>query len=214
MKFNNILKWDQRFKGRVRKYVLNIEFEELWKQLQKRISKQIITENSIENVRVIELDEFDQEEAVEIQKLHKSLLEFAMSRNESNEVGFLVNLIDWTHISIKGSVNGVSMSTVPEARELLFSAPKNSLLFLHNHPNNSVFSEKDLESFLTADSILMVTVICNNGRQYFLTKTVDYQREKALLYYDDIYEKMEKGSVKEFLRTCSKAGLTFQYGGV
>lgn len=194
--------------------MLDIEFEELWEQLQKRTTKQIITDNSIEDVREVKLKEFDQEEATEIQKLHKFLLKYAMHRNDSNEVGFLVNLIDWTYISIKGSVNGVSMSTVPDARELLFSAPKNSLLFLHNHPNNSIFSEKDLESFLTADSILMVSVVCNNGRQYFLTKTADYQKEKALLYYDDIYEKMEQGSVKEFLRTCSKVGLSFQYGGV
>ena len=93
-----------------------------------------------------------------------------MKNNNSNEVGMLVSLIDWKYIVICGTENGISLGTVPQAKELVCTAPRNSLLFLHNHPKNSIFSETDLESFLTADSILMATVVCNNGKQYFLAK--------------------------------------------
>lgn len=79
---------------------------------------------------------------------------------------------------------------------------------------NSTFSETDLESFLTADSILMATVVCNNGKQYFLVKTPLLDKYRALVYYDEVYDLIEEGSVKEFLRTCKKAGLDLQTGPV
>lgn len=36
---------------------------------------------------------------------------------------------------------------------------------------------------------------------------------EALVYYDEVYGLSEEGSVKEFLRTCKKAGLDYNYGG-
>lgn len=92
-------------------------------------------------------------------------------------------------------------------------APKNSLLFLHNHPRNTCFSEIDLSSFMTADPIYMISVIGNNGRQYYLIKNEEFDKGKALQYYDELFENFEGSSVKEFLRTCRKVGLNFVYGG-
>lgn len=172
-----------------------------------------ITQKAIDNVRKIELNGFDKEELQRIQTLHKELLGYSMKNNDSNEVGMLVSLTDWKYIVICGTENGISLSTVPKAKELVCTAPRNSLLFLHNHPKNSTFSETDLESFLTADSILMATVVCNNGKQYFLIKTPIFDKYKALVYYDEVYDLTEKESVKEFLRTCKKAGLDYNYGG-
>lgn len=172
-----------------------------------------ITQVAIDNVKKINLNGFDKEEVQQIQMLHKELLRYSMKNNNSNEVGMLVSLIDWKYIVICGTENGISLGTVPQAKELVCTAPRNSLLFLHNHPKNSIFSETDLESFLTADSILMATVVCNNGKQYFLAKTPLFDKYKALVYYDEVYELTEEGSVKEFLRTCKKAGLDYNYGG-
>ena len=60
----------------------------------------------------------------------------------------------------------------------------------------------------------MVAVICNNGRTYYLVKDAEYDVECALRYYDELFEKEEiKNTVKEFLRTCKKVGLSFYYGG-
>lgn len=86
------------------------------------------------------------------------------------------------------------------------------MLFFHNHPKNSCFSEKDLESFLTSDAIIMMSVVCNNGRLYYLIKTDTFDRYAALNYYGKIYEKTENGSIQEFLRTCGSIGLKFIYG--
>ena len=99
------------------------------------------------------------------------------------------------------------------ASNLICTAPKNSLLFFHNHPKNSCFSEKDLESFMISDAIKMMSVVCNNGRLYYLIKMDTFDKCEALMHYETIYSKIESGSVKEFLRTCSKIGLKFIYGG-
>ncbi len=97
--------------------------------------------------------------------------------------------------------------------KLFIEAPKNSLLFFHNHPKNTVLSERDLNTFLSSDSVKTVSVITNNGRQYFLTKTEGFEKEKALNEYDRIFTEKVEGSVKEFLRTCRGCELIFEYGG-
>ena len=123
-----------------------------------------------------------------------------MNKNDSNEVGMLVNLQDWTNIMINGTENGVTLKKDKAASNLICTAPKNSLLFFHNHPKNSCFSEKDLESFMISDAIKMMSVVCNNGRLYYLIKMDTFDKCEALMHYETIYSKIESGSVKEFLR--------------
>ncbi len=189
-------------------------FEEIFEE-QARKTKLLISEEYIAKVSTPKLDFFDEEECEKIKALHKKLLETAMKDNDSNEVGFLVNLIDWTYLPTLGGERGITIRSNPDAKELLITAPAHSLVFLHNHPRNSVFSERDLNSFLTTDAILMVTVVCNNGRTYYLVKSADYNTEDALKYYDDLFENEKiEHTVKEFLRTCKKVGLSFYYGGV
>lgn len=187
--------------------------EKIFGQLQKRTTKMVITPETIYHVRKVFLNEFDEEETEKIQALHKELLSISMKKNDSNEVGLLVNLVNWEYLTVYGTENGISLSGVPDAKELLCTAPKSSLIFLHNHPRNSTFSEIDLESFLTADSLLMVTVIGNNGRQHFLVKTLQFDKYNALHHYNKVYESTGNGSMKEFLRTCKKVGLAYYYGG-
>lgn len=185
----------------------------IFEQLQKRTTKLLITEEAIERVKVISVDEFDEEENEKLQQLHKQLLSLAKTKNNSNEVGFLINLMDWSYIVIYGTENGISLGSQEEAKELICTAPQKSLVFLHNHPKNSIFSERDLESFFTADSILSMSVVCNNGFVYFLTKEQCYDKYQSLVTYNKIYEDNEEGCVREFLRICKKIGLSFDYGG-
>ena len=73
---------------------------------------------------------------------------------------------------------------------MLVNAPKNSLIFLHNHPKNRIFSERDLESFMAADGILLMGVVCNNGTQYFMSKNNQFDKEEALNYIiDKVFER-------------------------
>ncbi len=187
-------------------------FDEIFAQQIKKI-KQIISDEVINRVRCASIYEFDEEELLYIQQLHKKLLKHSKEKNNNNEVGILVDISDWSDILIKGNENSISMRHNPDAKLKMEYAPKNSLLFLHNHPRNTCFSEIDLSSFLTADPIYMMSVIGNNGRQFFLIKMEYFDKVCALEYYDELFEKSEGSSVKEFLRTCRKVGLRFIYGG-
>ena len=67
---------------------------------------------------------------------------------------------------INGTENGVTLKKDKAASNLICTAPKNSLLFFHNHPKNSCFSEKDLESFMISDAITyprrLLDLICDS----------------------------------------------------
>ena len=188
-------------------------FDEVYYQQSKRTTKMIIDKDCVDAIRKVDIPGFDEEEIEQIRLLHRKLLKRAMNKNNSNEVGMLVNLQDWSDIMVDGTEEGITLRTDMVARELLCTAPKNSLLFFHNHPKNSWFSEKDLESFMTSEAIMMMSVVCNNGRLYYLVKLDTFDKYAALAKYDMIYEKMENSSVSEFLRTCSTVGLKFIFGG-
>ena len=187
--------------------------EEVCFQQTKRTAKMVICQENIGNIKRINIPDFDDEERDIIKELHRKLLKRSMNKNDSNEVGMLVNLQDWTDIIVNGTEDGIRLKEDKKAFDLICTAPKNSLLFFHNHPKNSCFSERDLESFMTSDAIKMMSVVCNNGRLYYLIKMDTFDKCEALIYYRTIYSKTESGSVKEFLRTCSKVGLKFIYGG-
>lgn len=189
------------------------KYDEMFFQQLRRKTKMLITQKNIDAIKRVSIPGFDDEEIETIKTLHKKLLKKSMNKNKSNEVGMLVNLQDWSDIMITGTENGVTLKDTTTAYNLLCTAPKNSLLFFHNHPKNSCFSERDLESFLTSDAIVMISVVCNSGRLYYLLKMDTFDKNAALFYYDKIYEVTENGSVQEFLRTCSSIGLKFLYGG-
>jgi hypothetical protein len=187
-------------------------FDEIFSQ-QSRKKKQNITDETIQKMRVVEIKGFDREELEKINRLQKEVLCESEKNNKSNEVGILLNLLDWTYVVVYGNETGISLRQNDKAKRLLLMAPGHSLIFLHNHPKNSGFSERDIETFLTADTILMMSVACNNGRQYFLKKEADFDKNYALQFYEEIFENTESGSVKEFLRVCGKVNLKYVYGG-
>ena len=103
------------------------EVKKIFEQLQKRSVKMQITQKSIDKIKKISLREFDDEESGRIQLLHKELLRISMMDNDSNEIGMLVNLLDWEYITVFGTENGISLAKVLDAKELVCTAPKNSL---------------------------------------------------------------------------------------
>lgn len=95
-------------------------FEEIFDE-QARTSKMLITEGAISRIAVPKLKEFDENEKDLIKKLHKELLAIAKDKNKSDEVGFLVDLVDWTYQIIFGGERGISIRSNPEAKEKLLT---------------------------------------------------------------------------------------------
>lgn len=152
--------------------------------LQKRSTKLIITDEIIEKVPCTHIVDNGGKADKNIQKLHKELLRLSKNKNKSNEVGFLINLYDWSFEIVIGDGNRVSLSNNPNAEKLLKSSPKNTLMFMHNHPNNSRFSGQDLRMFSLFDSLYIATAISNNGNIYVMKKGPNFNGEALLIEYN------------------------------
>ena len=81
--------------------------EEVFFQQMKRTTKMLISQDDIDNIKRIDIPDFDDEEGEIIKELHEELLKRSMNKNNSNEVGMLVKLQDWTYVMINGTENGV-----------------------------------------------------------------------------------------------------------
>lgn len=108
---------------------------------------------------------------------HKKLLIYAKNKNYSKEVGLFWNLKDPSgrSLSIKGEIDGFNINTVAEISTLVKN-PYNllSVVVMHNHPRNGLFSSADIRSFIDFDSIVLMTAVCNDGTIYMLRKEGRY----------------------------------------
>ena len=186
---------------------MNVDFEF---SLQKRKTKMMITEDIINKVPCTQLFGFTNEQNEYAQYLHKKLLNIAMKKNNSNEVGFLINTENWETIVLRGTEDGIDMNLFPQAYNVLKEAKKYSLIFLHNHPNNSCFSSKDLKSFCKHDSLYMITAIQNNGNIHVLAKSDIFYPQTVLFEYNKCVNE-QKGFINVIKRK-NELGLNYKYG--
>ncbi len=179
----------------------------------------VITDIAISKVPRTHLQGFNFEENGFIQEQHKRLLETAKEYNDSNEVGILIDIINWDTWLIMGERNNIEMKHNPEAYEAMISHGKNTLMFMHNHPSTSTFSGTDFKTFCNYDSLYFMTVVGNDGSVWVLTKQNGFDSGAALSYYAELAKKynMYKNNgtraMKELLKNCDKIGLSYKIGG-
>ncbi len=135
----------------------------------------------------------------------KHLLKFSMERHESKEIAYAINL---NTLDFIGAAFGNSRSV--DVEELITKMDDSEYVFiiLHNHPSNSSFSPKDLNTFFEAVNVSVLVVIGNNGRIYVIEKTkaisesdylklkkylIDYR--KGVISFEDTSEGLKKFGV-------------------
>lgn len=106
-----------------------------------------------------------------VQDTCKKVLTLSMTRTEfkNDEVGIIMDL----NGNILGKLygyNGSIDNTLDDYYGIMSKAAVNSLIFIHNHPNNSGLSSNDIISFLTDHSIICVVAISNNGNISYAVK--------------------------------------------
>lgn len=150
-----------------------------------------------------------------LQSFHKRLLKIAKEKNNSNEVGILIDIKDWSYLVIKGDKGSIKMDSNPEFYSFLAKAQWRSLIFLHNHPNNTCFSEQDIETFLDDERFYLVTAITNSGNIHIMMKDGFCNVAKIKEIYNTHYMKNgnKKSSVLYILQRCGKYGLFYKFGG-
>lgn len=110
-------------------------------------------------------------------------------------MGYFWNLCDIDAVyKIKGSQNGIILADNPEVYRFIRNVPVCSVVVIHNHPRNGLFSAADLMSFSDFNSIYAMTAICNDGTIYMMKK----HQTLILLYFSSaIMMDWERGYIQE-----------------
>jgi hypothetical protein len=170
----------------------------------------IITDEIIESITKTKLFN-DNEMDTRLWNLHKDLLRESKNRNKCKEVGVIWNLRKLEQIvCVHGIDNGVDFRKNDEANDLLNSPYKNSIVVLHNHPRNGLFSDRDIASFIKYDSIYAMTVVCNDGTIYTMSKTSEFNGNAILEYYNQNISFKKYGAIKSIAHNAKKLGVTYK----
>ncbi|MCD8050027.1 MAG: hypothetical protein LUG52_10660, partial [Clostridia bacterium] len=66
------------------------------------------------------------------------------------------------------------------------------LIVLHNHPRNSSYSTTDMQFVLSNRSVKTITIVKNNGAVETLTKTENFDEQKAITELKRAYKSFVK----------------------
>ena len=192
----------------MRGYILK-EFQQIKRGKDSAIT--IIQPEVIQKIAKIKL--FNQREMdAALYKLHQDLLTISMKKNKSCEVGFFWNLMEPdTVYKLRGDETCISLSSNKEIRNWIKTAPVNSIVVMHNHPRNGLFSGADLKSFATYNSIYAMTAVCNDGTIYMMKKTEKFDPFALMMYYSNgITEGKEYSGIKYVAKNAHKIGIEYR----
>lgn len=180
--------------------------------------------NKVPNPRIIG---FSEEQNLYIQNLHKIVLGNAKKLNSTHntnemEVGMLVDIHSWEHWLIEGNrPREVEVKQNIEAYKKLLNGYKNQLMFIHNHPSTGTFSGEDFKMFCYHNSLYVMSVVGNDSSIYILTKTPEFDAEKALADYFRLARKYHNDghiknngtlAIREILKNAKKYGIIYKKG--
>jgi hypothetical protein len=160
---------------------------------------QPITIKSIESVpRAIIFDDTNINRM--LQEQSKEILRLSMNRTDGHrydEVGRLLCIQNPNdYVDIYGSWDDtlktciIDVSNNDAYTEMVLSHKLNTLIFIHNHPNNSIISYNDIASILVDNALIGVIAVSNNGNISFALKNNTknynklYMRIQEIIYKD------------------------------
>lgn len=111
--------------------------------------KQYINEASLLRLRPYIIDEIGEDESFYLYQKCQSILYFALSQNDCNEVAlvYAINSHEEGNM-IKGTQTNTDLESDTKTYELLNRKDDNVCILLHNHPTDSAFSIEDYSEFL------------------------------------------------------------------
>lgn len=184
-------------------------------QAKKRDHKVYITDTAIKKVGAVQLSDFSEKQAADMQECHKELLRVSQSKNDSNEVLFISNLSFTEKITVMGTEHKVEPGKNPFAVSLVANSPRYSLVYMHNHPSTNTFSFADIDTFVCDGAIKTMSVVTNQGEVYIINKTSKYGFNRARRLLSDINKSLSGDNdigerfVKEFLKRCDEGGVEY-----
>lgn len=127
---------------------------------------QPVTMQSIANVKAFSCDTLDAAGQQQLKNAHKRLLMVASKQPENVEVGRVFDI----------KMKPLTKDIIGPARGGSVKPPKTAVphIFIHTHPDCSIFSQGDLYNFAHDDSIKLLTAVGHNGHIYAIEKTSEY----------------------------------------
>lgn len=101
----------------------------------------------------------------------------------------------------------------------LICGSKNCVVIsVHNHPSLSKISLVDVRFFLEHSTIKMLTVVTNLGNIYYMVKSKNFDRRKAIDIFNEAVSANNKAiglnalqrASEYFLKNCHKAGIIYE----
>lgn len=205
------------------KKIMELEALEMSK---KRDHKIMITDEAIEKVPFIRYKEIPEEEYPIIQMLAKKVLQLSKDENESNEVAITYSMDNPEGEMEAEQCFGIDFGDGHSADplrdsysyHLICGSKKCVIISLHNHPSLSKISLVDVRFFLEYPAIKLLTVVTNLGNIFYLVKTKDFNRKKAVEIFNEAVtasnmavglKALQKASI-HFLKNCHKAGIVYE----
>ncbi len=173
---------------------------------QKNRGKKVaITDQAIEKVGVVKPHGLADGMEIELQKTHKSLLEYARDENDSNEVACLFDMRKGIRLNfVRGTTDYVDIERDAESYHWLRNMGERSIMLCHNHPGLSYFSANDVFMFMHYNSIGAMSIVTNYGKVWTIAKTdsfnfIEAQSELLRLrkQYADDWDKVIDKFIKQ-----------------
>lgn len=179
----------------------------------KRLGQKVnITEQAISKVKMVRVPGLSEIESRNIQIKHKELLNDSMRNNNSDETMYILK--GSYQVSIYGNRVSVNPNISTDAVFLLNSSPNRSLDVLHNHPGLSSFSMNDLNFFMSNQSVRTLTIVTNQGKVMYITKTDVYNHLACRKETQKIYIEFKEGLIKSQDELVEKMLKSFYNHGV
>ncbi|WOC33470.1 MULTISPECIES: phage minor head protein [Caproicibacterium] len=177
-------------------------------QLSETSSKKItqITDETIEDIPLVQVPGYSKQECIEIQKQHKILLRESKENNAGHEVSFAFSK-DFSRIEKSFGSEKDAYANISGLGEDVF--------VMHNHPRNSSYSTQDLTFLISNDEVKVLTIVTNSGKIEALVKTDSYDKEKTITMFIRIFNPLLDNrskntynkAVAKFIAKASKEGL-------
>ena len=166
------------------------------------------TINSIAKVRAFEGEDSSHKNLV-LFNINTELLKKA-KRNNSYEVAYLWNLLDNSIYWEKGNIRGVSFKNNIIASNLLNDGVSRSLVAVHNHPRNGLFSSLDVTTFINSESIYIMIAVCNDGTIHMMKKLGTFSKYALTYYYHQGDETKVYGKIKNVIKHQRQVGIQYR----
>lgn len=193
---------------------------------KKRDHKIRITDEAIERVPLIRYKEIPEEEYPILQMLAKKVLQLSKEENESNEVAITYCMDHTEENREREACFGIDFGDERSADpmrdsysyHLICKSKECVVISLHNHPSLSKISLVDVRFFLEHPAIKLLTVVTNLGNIYYLVKTKNFSREKAIDLFNEAVSANNKAiglkalqkASEYFLKNCYRTGILYE----